>query len=94
MLSLLGRVSTRLSPTRICVFETVTTTPSSAGGVLTKLAGRRRSSLWGMLALDSPRLFSKNTRMIVMMSSIATMFRKFTSCSDAARRTALRSSAL
>jgi hypothetical protein len=32
-----------------------------------------------MDALDSPRLFNKKTRMMVMMSSIAVMFRKFTS---------------
>jgi hypothetical protein len=39
------------------------------------LFGSIRSRLCGTAALDSPSVFSRNTRMIVMMSSIAVMFR-------------------
>jgi hypothetical protein len=53
-----------------------------------------KSLLCGTDAVDSPRLFKRKTRMIVMMSSIAVMLRKLTSCSCALRRMARRSSAL
>ena len=58
--------------------------------------GRRQPQIVALRhrRVDSPRLFSRNTRMIVMMSSIAVMFRKLISGSCALRRTALRSSAL
>jgi len=57
-------------------------------------SGSFKSSLCGTAALDSPSVFNKKTKMMVMMSSIAVMFRKFTSCSCAFRRVARRSAAL
>ena len=56
--------------------------------------GSFKSSLCGTAALDSPSVFNKKTKMMVMMSSIAVMFRKLISGSCALRRMALRSAAL
>src|SRR6187399_3778496 len=78
----------------IWLLEIVTSTPSWPGGLLTIEIGSFKSSLCGTAALDSPRVFNKKTKMMVMMSSIAVMFRKLISGSCALRRIALRSAAL
>src|SRR6478735_9667908 len=78
----------------IWLLEIVTSTPSWPGGALTIETGSFKSSLWGTAALDSPSVFNKKTKMMVMMSSIAVMFRKLISGSSALRRMALLSAAV
>jgi hypothetical protein len=69
-------------------------TPSSLGWVSMMEGGSLRSSLWGGAAFDDVMFFSRNTRMMVIMSSIAVMLRKSISGSLAFLRIALRSAAL
>src|ERR1700690_3436866 len=91
-----GTGQTTVSPTMTCDFETRTGRPSgSESGELERtLFGSVRSLDWGRDAVEALRVFSRKTRMMVIISIIAVMFRKLISGSRRFRAIALRSSRL